>query len=167
MHPFRTRTFGAISVLVSLSTFSAFAQEAPRPVATAIHVDEAPVIDGVLDDRVWQTATPLNNFRQAEPFEGEAASQATDVRIIYDDTAVFIGVVLHDTDPSAMVTTDTRRDSSLGDQDSFQVIFDTFLDRQNGFVFGTNADGIQYDAQVCSQGRLNATWDGSSNVRGR
>ena len=49
-------------------------------------------------------------------------------------------------------TTDTRRDAGLGEQDSFQIIFDTFRDQQNGFVFGTNAAGIQYDAQVRNQG---------------
>ena len=60
---------------------------------------------------------------------------------------------------------DTSRDAGLGDQDSFQVIFDTFQDRQNGFVFGTNAAGIQYDAQVRNQGEPATSWDGSWEVR--
>ena len=49
--------------------------------------------------------------------------------------------VLHDRDPSLIVTTDTRRDANLGEMDSFQIIFDTYHDRQNGFIFGTNAAG--------------------------
>ena len=65
----------AIGVLACAIDWPAAAQQAPRPVATAIHVDEAPVIDGVLDDRAWQAAMPLGNFKQAEPFEGQAASQ--------------------------------------------------------------------------------------------
>ena len=62
------------------------------------------------------------------------------------------------------MTTDTRRDPSLGDMDSFQMIFDTFHDKQNGFVFGTNAAGVQYDAQVRFQGDQQASWDGSWDV---
>jgi hypothetical protein len=134
-------------------------------VATARRVAEAPTIDGVLDERLWQEATPLVDFVQAEPLEGQPASETTEVRMLYDSVALFIGVTLHDQDPSQIVTTDTRRDAGLADQDSFQVIFDTFLDRQNGFVFGTNAAGVQYDAQVRNQGNPSASWDGSWDVR--
>jgi hypothetical protein len=138
--------------------------EAPRPTASAIRITEAPVIDGLLDDRVWQAATPLIGFVQAEPLEGQSASEATEVRIMYDDEAIYVGVVCHDSDPSQIVTTDTRRDAGLGDMDSFQMIFDTFRDQQNGFVFGTNAAGIQYDAQVRDQGGATSSWDGSWDV---
>ena len=137
----------------------------PRPVASAVHVTEAPVIDGTLDDRVWQDATPFTGFVQAEPFEGQPGSEATEVRILYDDDAIYVGVMCHDRDPSLIVTTDTRRDAGLGDMDSFQIIFDTFRDRQNGFVFGTNAAGVQYDAQVRDQGDPATSWDGSWEVR--
>ncbi|HLG59099.1 MAG TPA: DUF5916 domain-containing protein [Vicinamibacterales bacterium] len=143
----------------------AVASPASRPVASALHVTEAPVIDGALDDRMWRDATPFAGFVQAEPFEGQPGSESTDVRILYDDDAIYVGVLLHDRDPSQIVTTDTRRDASLGGMDSFQMIFDTFRDQQNGFVFGTNAAGIQYDAQVRDQGDPAASWDGSWEVR--
>ena len=136
-----------------------------RVVANAVQVTDVPTVDGALDEGIWQQATPVTNFVQAEPLEGEPASEQTDVRLLYDEDAIFVGVTLHDTDPSQIVTTETQRDSSLGDQDSFQVIFDTFHDLQNGFVFGTNADGIQYDAQVRSQGRPDSSWDGSWEVK--
>ena len=73
-------------------------------------------------------------------------------------------MTLHDSDPSQIVTTDSRRDASLDEMDSFQIILDTFRDEQNGFVFGTNAAGIQYDAQVRDQGDATETWDGSWDV---
>ena len=136
-----------------------------RPIATAVPAAEAPTIDGILDDRVWQNATPLTGFVQADPFEGQPASETTDVRIIYDDEAIYVGVTLHDNDPSQIVTTDTRRDAGLGEMDSFQIVFDTYRDRQNGFVFGTNAAGVQYDAQVRNQGNPAASWDGSWDVK--
>lgn len=145
------------------------AQSAPTPsslpVATAVSADSAPVIDGLLDDRAWQDAPVLTGFVQAEPLEGQPASERTEVRLLFDDNAVYVGVICHDRDTSQIVTTDTRRDPALADMDSFQVIFDTFRDRQNGFVFGTNAAGVQYDAQVRSQGNPTTTWDGSWEVR--
>ena len=157
---------GVALLLLSVAQASpAQGQETARPIALAVQASEAPTIDGVLDDRVWQNATPLSGFIQAEPFEGQPASEGTDVRIVYDDEAIYVGVALHDSDPSQIVTTDTRRDSGLGDMDSFQVIFDTYRDQQNGFVFGTNAAGIQYDAQVRNQGNALSSWDGSWDVK--
>ncbi|MGH3119157.1 MAG: DUF5916 domain-containing protein, partial [Gaiellales bacterium] len=159
----------AICALVMLSgaqvTPAAAQQAEARPIATAVPITDAPVIDGVLDDDVWRAVPPLDNFVQAEPFEGEPASERTEMRIAYDDEAIYVGVVLHDSDPSQIVTTDTRRDAGLGDMDSFQIIFDTFRDEQNGFVFGTNAAGVQYDAQVRDQGNPASSWDGSWDVR--
>ena len=136
----------------------------PRPVANAVKIDEALLIDGRLDEGMWQSASPLTGFVQAEPFQGQPISERTEVRILYDDEAIYVGVTCFDANPGLIVTTDTRRDSSLGNMDSFQMIFDTFQDRQNGFVFGTNAAGVQYDAQVRFQGDQQASWDGSWDV---
>ena len=137
----------------------------PRLSAAAVQVMEAPMIDGMLNEPVWVQAPPLDHFVQAEPFGGEAASEQTEVRIAYDDDAIYVGVMLHDSDPSQIVTTDTRRDANLNEMDSFQIIFDTFRDRQNGFVFGTNVLGVQYDAQVRDNGNPASTWDGSWDVK--
>ena len=112
-----------------------------RVAAAALAIQEAPMIDGILNEQAWQKAPVLNGFTQAEPLEGQPASEATEVRILYDNDAIYVGVTLHDSDPSQIVTTDTRRDADLNEMDSFQIIFDTFRDQQNGFVFGTNAPG--------------------------
>ncbi len=157
--------FIAVAIALSAVAPEAWAQQANRLAASAVRVAEPPVIDGVLDDRAWQTAAPLTGFFQAEPAEGQPASEATDVRIVYDDQAIYIGAVLHDRDTGQIVTTDTRRDAGLGEMDSLQIIFDTFHDQQNGFVFGTNAAGIQYDAQVRNQGNNTTSWDGSWEVK--
>ena len=159
-----------VTVIATIATVPvASAQQTPsesaRLVAAAIQVDEAPTIDGMLHEEAWQKAPALTNFIQAEPFEGQPASEQTEVRILYDDETIYIGVTLHDSDPSQIVTTDTRRDADLREMDSFQIVFDTFRDQQNGFVFGTNVLGVQYDAQIRDQGRPTATWDGSWDVR--
>jgi hypothetical protein len=170
--PVRDSILRAISVCAAVALIAmAFApasaaQESPsRQAATAAAVREAPTIDGQLNDRAWLEAQPMTGFTQADPFEGQPASERTEVRILYDETAIYVGVTLHDGDPSQIVTTDTRRDADLGEMDSFQIVFDTFRDQQNGFVFGTNALGVQYDAQVRSEGQPDATWDGSWDVR--
>ncbi|MBI4887326.1 MAG: carbohydrate binding family 9 domain-containing protein [Acidobacteria bacterium] len=139
--------------------------ERSRPIATAAPAGEAPTIDGMLNDPAWQRAAPLAHFTQAEPLEGQPASEDTEVRILYDDDAIYVGVVLHDGNPSQIVTTDTRRDADLREMDSIQIVFDTYRDRQNGFVFGTNASGVQYDAQVRSEGNPASSWDGSWEVK--
>jgi uncharacterized protein DUF5916/cellulose/xylan binding protein with CBM9 domain len=164
---------------------SAPAPAIARRRAVARHVTEAPVIDGVLDERVWQQADPISDFVQAEPFEGQSATEQTEVRLLYDEDAVYVGVICFDRDPSKIVTTDSRRDSPLADMDAFEMIFDTYHDRQNGFIFGTNALGIEYDAQVRiediqsnsaptigntqtgSGAGLNVNWDGSWEVKAR
>jgi hypothetical protein len=128
------------------------AQEAGRRQAHAARVDTVPSIDGKVDEEVWFRAEVLTGFVQAEPHEGEPASENTEVRIVYDDESIYIGAICFDSDPSGIVVTDSRRDSPLTDTDSFQIILDTYQDRQNGFVFGTNPAGIEYDGQVSNEG---------------
>ena len=121
----------------------------------------APItIDGALDEQAWRDAQPAGDFIQAEPHEGEAASEPTDVRIVYDHDALYIGVVCHDAMPSALVVNDIRKDFTAGEQDSFEVILDTFADRRNGFVFVVNPAGAKSDTQIANEGRdVNTSWD--------
>ena len=146
--------FYAIGIAVAhlATTSSALAQELARRQAHATKVETSPLIDGVVDEEVWSMAEVLTGFVQAEPFDGEPATETTEVRILYDDSKLYVGVICYDSDPSGIIVTDSRRDSPLLDTDSFQMIFDTYRDRQNGFVFGTNPAGIEYDGQVSSEG---------------
>ena len=82
---------GAVSGVV---TAAAQSEPWPRLVASAAQVTEAPVIDGALDEGMWQGAPPLDGFVQAEPFEGQPGSESTEVRLLYDDEAIYVGVVL-------------------------------------------------------------------------
>jgi hypothetical protein len=87
----------------------------------------------------------------------------------YTDAALYIGVIAHDNDAASIISTDSRRDSSLDDTDSFRVLIDGLLDRQNGYVFGTNPAGVEFDGQVAREGTnqiisggeggLNLNWD--------
>ena len=117
-------------------------------------------IDGALDEEAWRTAQPADAFVQAEPHEGEPASELTEVRIAYDRDALYIGVVCHDTPPAVLVVNDIRKDFGTGEQDSFELILDTFADRRNGFVFVVNPAGAKSDTQIANEGRdVNTNWD--------
>jgi len=146
-----------------------------RPVLTATRLTTAPMLDGnVLGDDAWQGLSPAQKFTQVRPYEGEPSTQETEVYVGFDDDALYIGVVLHDDDPSGIVVGDSRRDSVLDDVDSFQVLIDAFNDRQNGFIFGTTPSSVEYDAQVTKEGTqtfgssgggFNLEWNTSWNVR--
>ena len=155
-------------------------------VVGATAVEQAPALDGdVLSDPVWSAATPVSGFRQTAPDEGQPATERTEVRILFTADAIYFGVVCYDRDPSAIIMSDSRRDSSMTDADSFQLVLDTFQDRQNGFVFGTTPAGQEYDGQVINEGGargasrrsgrggfsrrsaggFNLNWDGAWQVR--
>ncbi|MDP2320949.1 MAG: DUF5916 domain-containing protein [Acidobacteriota bacterium] len=170
------------------SASSSVAQTKPgsAKVATAVRVTEAPTLDGdVLGDPAWHAATPITGFVQEQPNEGQPASEKTEVRVIYTADTLYVGVVLYDSDPSGIIVSDARRDAPLDDTDSFRMIIDTYRDRQNGFVFGTNPTGLEYDGQVTNEGQgggglglgqmqsggsgsgFNINWDGAWTVRAR
>ncbi len=160
---------------------SSLASEEARQ-AGAIPVPLPPAIDGRLDDAAWASAQVLNGFVQREPVEGRPVSERTEVRMVYDADALYVGAWMFDSDPSRIVVGQTLRDASLNDSDAFLMVVDTYLDRQNGFVFGTTPAGIEYDGQVANEGEgggggpgggrfqrgsgggFNLNWDGSWEV---
>ena len=165
--------------------FELSGQGSPKVVGAA-PVEQLPVLDGtVLGDPAWEAAAPATGFRQNAPDEGRPATERTEVRIIFGDGTLYVGVVCYDREPSAIILNDSRRDSSLDDADSFLMVLDTFLDRQNGFVFGTTPAGQEYDGQVINEGGdrggfgqagdggfsrgsgggFNLNWDGAWQVR--
>ncbi len=119
----------------------------------AVPVDSPPEMDGlVLGDPIWENATPATGFIQSMPNEGESASETTEVRIVFTEDTIYFGVICYDADPSSIIVRDSRRDSSMNEADSFQLVIDTFSDQQNGFVFGTTPAGQEYDGQVINEG---------------
>ncbi len=121
-------------------------------VAIASRTDAAPLIDGVPDDAVWMTATALADFTQREPADGQPASEPTELRILFDDEAVYVAVWAYDSQAEEIVPGESIRDYEVTDADAVIMIFDTYNDQQNGFVFGTTPAGIEYDGQVAAQG---------------
>jgi len=170
-------TYRSILVVCLLIVTAATSAQAPadRPVVRAAEMTSIPVLDGrVLEDSAWASLIPATGFWQVQPDDGQPATQKTEVYIGFSDDALYIGVIAYDDDPDAILVTDSRRDSDLADTDSFQVVLDGLRDGQNGFVFGTNPVGIQYDGQVTREGTggvlvsgsggFNLNWDASWDV---
>jgi len=110
-------------------------------------------MDGdVRGDPAWAGVMPATGFVQTAPDEGLPASERTEVRVVFTDDTIYVGIICYDSDPSAIIVTDSRRDSSLTSSDSVQLILDTFRDQQNGFVFGTSPSGQEYDGQLINEG---------------
>ncbi len=121
--------------------------------AVAVRIETAPDIDGDMADAVWDQATVLTGFTQREPLEGEPASERTEVRILYDSRALYVGVWAWDSSATGIIPGDRIRDTEVTESDAILLALDTFNDEQNAFVFGTTPSGIEYDGQVANEGQ--------------
>lgn len=126
---------------------------------TATPTPQRPIIDGIVDDDVWQYADPVNDFLTREPIEGAIPSQRTEVRILFDDDNIYVAFIAYDDEPDRIIASDLRRDSRLETDDTIAVIFDTFHDHRNGFLFRVNPLGTRYDATVKDERDINSQWD--------
>jgi hypothetical protein len=134
--------------------FAQSQQQVPTFAAAKLDASaEGPVIDGRVNEAIWQTVQPYSNFTQQDPIEGAPATEKTEVRVIVGKGIIYIGIIAFDSDPSKIIVSQARRDASLNDTDSVVMVFDTFNDTQNAFVFGTNPLGIEYDGQVAREGQ--------------
>ncbi|MGQ0764804.1 MAG: DUF5916 domain-containing protein [Gemmatimonadota bacterium] len=129
-----------------------------RPLTTsrAVRVSDPPRIDGRLDDAVWAQAPITDSFTQIEPDEGKPSSQRTEVRVLYDDVALYVGVHLHDN--GSITGRLGRRDMALGDSDWFGLAIDSYHDHRTAFVFDVNPLGVRRDAIKTIQSDDNS-WD--------
>ena len=145
-----------ILIFFSLFSFSQENFEKNDKQIKASYFSVEPKIDGnILSDPLWSEINPIKNLIQIKPRFGELASEKTEIRIAFSDKILFIGVICFDKNPEKIVVSDSRRDSDLNDDDSFLFIIDTYNDQQNGFLFGTNSNGMEYDAQIDNEGKGN------------
>jgi len=138
------------------------------PVALARRTTETIRIDGRLDEVAWQRADPIGPLRQREPIENSEPSEETSVRVLYDDTALYIAVVCHDRSTDGIVSTQLTRDANLDVDDRITIVLDPFFDHRNGFFFQVNPAGARSDGQVSNNSeRLSLDWDGIWNASAR
>lgn len=131
----------------------------------AQRIQQSPKIDGVLDDEAWQTVEPATDFIQRAPKPGQPSKQKSEVKIVYDDVAIYIGATLYDTNADSVLRELSERDNEAN-ADLFGLIIDTYNDDINGFGFFITAAGVQIDARYSAEGQdfnWNAVWQ--SQVR--
>ena len=130
-----------------------------------------PILDGRLDDAAWRAATPIADLRQREPLEGVAASERTEVRVLFDETTLYIAVHAFDSEPDKVIARILERDKVMvadfdgtpqfGGDDGIALLIDGLHDHRNAMVFATNANGAEFDALLTDEGReFNVDWRG-------
>ncbi|MDA2934248.1 carbohydrate binding family 9 domain-containing protein [Acidobacteria bacterium AH-259-D05] len=168
-------------IVLCLSCFSQSvllgAQGPPAKVARAQRVEGAPKIDGDLSESIWRGAPTVSGFLQRDPSEGEPATEKTEVKIIYNDRAIYFGILCYDSEPAKILATERARDGGVGgsawddaftSDDTFEIILDTFHNHQDGFLFRTNPLGTKFDSWITDEGRrVNSSWDERWSAAGR
>ncbi|MCW3070647.1 MAG: carbohydrate binding family 9 protein [Bacteroidetes bacterium] len=132
---------------------------------TAKRTSTAPKIDGVLNEEAWQTAEPAGDFVQRAPKPGQPSKFTSEVKILYDDVAIYVGAMLYDSNPDSILHELSQRDNEAN-ADAFGLFLDTYNDDINAYGFFVTAAGVQLDARYSSQGQdlnWNAVWQ--SQVR--
>lgn len=166
----------AFGLLIAAWSSLAAAQQtsnsaAPRTVTvTRLSPGDTVTLDGRLDELVWKGATPATGFLQRDPDNGAPATEATDVRLLYDASRLILGVTLYDREPQRVLGNQMQRDQSFAADDRFMWTLDTFLDGRNGFFFEINPAGAMGDALVTPASGgffgselgavINRLWDG-------
>ena len=126
----------------------------------------------MLDEAAWMRASPISDFRQQDPLNGEPATERTEVRIVYDEQRLIVGVICFDSEPGRVMGNQMQRDQSFGADDRFIFTIDTYLDGRSGYYFEVNPSGAMGDGLIAPGGTttvgaisINRSWDGNWNAR--
>lgn len=129
--------------------------------ATAVRTSIQISVDGRLSEEPWHRAQKIDGFTQKDPQEGELASEQTEVRIVYDDKYLYLGIICFDSQADKIVANEMRRDGELKDNDYFEIYIDSFHDHRNAFYFAINPLGARRDGLIRDEGSsINWDWDG-------
>jgi hypothetical protein len=141
-----------------------FGQTTEKRQYKATRITVPPVINGILDEAVWQTGSWGDDFIQNEPYSGKKATQRTEFNVLFDENNLYVAIKAYDTSPDSIVNRLTRRDEADGDL--VGVIFDSFHDLRTGFLFGVSSSGVKYDQMFTNDGQNeDQSWDPNWWVR--
>ncbi len=126
---------------------------------------EGVLLDGHLDEPVWQQAALIDDFHQINPNEYQQPTQYTVVRLFITDEHLYVGAVLHDTHPDLIVAKQLNQRGRMSNDDQFWILLDTFNDQRNGYYLQANANSIGGDALVENNSNMIWDWDGIWEVK--
>ena len=158
----RVRAMRYLCALVGATLCTGAAWAGPpdpaRVEAAGIDAATAVRLDGSLDEDAWSRAEPIRDFLQREPQEGAAPSHATEVRVLYDETHLYVAVLALDSEPSRIVGIRTRRDDT-SPSDWIRVLVDSYHDRRTAYEFAVNPAGVKQDRYWFGDGNSDRSWD--------
>ncbi|MDF1575978.1 MAG: DUF5916 domain-containing protein [Bacteroidales bacterium] len=126
----------------------------------ASKTDQPVTIDGILDEAIWAKAEKTTPFFRIQPVDTGYAKAQTEVMVAYDDSYIYMGIINYDPSPGKRPAESYRRDWSFNKNDNFFAAIDTYNDQTNGFAFGVNAVGGQWDGMQANGGVVANEWDG-------
>jgi len=159
------RRLPCLAALAALCTGAAAAADPPE--ARALRIEKRIVLDGRLTEPAWTEAEPIGGFRQWEPHSGAPPTEPTDVRVLYDARALYIGIRCWDSQPEKIVATQMARDAMLNMDDRVEILIDSFHDGRNAYYFATNPLGAMVDGRITESSRPRLDWDAVWDVRTR
>ncbi len=122
-------------------------------------------LDGVLDEPAWQQAGVIANLTQQDPHPGGPTPFTTEVRVLVDATAIYIGFVCHDPDPSRIAIHTMQRDGNMRGDDQVAVVLDPIADGRRGYIFRINVAAARSDGLISGAERMSTDWDGIWNAK--
>jgi hypothetical protein len=157
---FRLRA-GRVAALLCLGCAAAAAQtpeSLPDRDVRATRAERPPLIDGHLNDESWTLAQPVSDFTQRDPDEGQAPTERTEIRLLYDDDALYVAARMFDTEPARITRRLSTRDNSA-DADLLSVYLDPMHDRLTGAIFRVSAANVQQDQILFNDTWTDGSWD--------
>jgi len=133
----------ALLIGVSLAVSPLFAGDNERT-AIATRTSTPPQIDGFLNEKIWRLAPAATDFLQRDPLEGQPATEATEIRVLYDDEALYFGCTMFDREPDKIVARLTRRDNEI-ESDVVSIRLDSYHDHKTAYEFTILASGVKVD----------------------
>ncbi len=147
-----------VAVAVPASAKSPRPEPTPAPAVEAARAPAPVTVDGRLDDEAWASVPPFTDFTQRDPDEGSPATERTELRLLYDDHAIYVGARLHDREPDRVVKRLSRRDENA-EADRFTIYLDPRRDRLTGVRFEVSAAGVQNDEIIYNDTWMDDSWD--------
>jgi hypothetical protein len=145
-------------LLLFILLLTSFGQIPEKKRYQATKITSAPLIDGILDEQLWQDGEWNNDFTQYEPYNGRNASQQTQFKILFDENNLYVAFIAFDSSPDSIVKRMTRRDNIDGDM--LAIVFDSYHDLRTGFLFGVSAANIKFDQMITEDGnKSDESWD--------
>lgn len=158
-----------IAILAVAAVHPVAAQSVPKLTRASRLTGPPPQVDGLLDDAVWATAPIISDFVQKDPDEGKAPSVGTQVRLLYDDDALYVAARMFRPDARAIRRSISRRDTD-SDAEVFMISLDPYLDRQTGYSFSINSGGVRgdwyhpQDQEGDREGQYDPVWGAHARV---